>query len=586
MATNEYVNKVEFGSTTIMDISDTTADAADVIDGEVFYTKSGARSVGTLSDATQSAHGLMSTTDKIKLDGITTMTGATSSDDGAAGLIPAPASADREKFLCGDGTWQDGGRPMVILSYGTSTWAQFEEAYNNNVIVYTRASSNSNPASGSQTRMAFMAYVNNATTPTEVEFQYYRSMSSHSATAMGDQVFVYKLNKSSGWSVTTRDASIKQIKAATNTPLTVAWSSNVVTLTNTMTANDMPMSSSDSTTAKAAIEALSATATQSAAGLMSATDKTKLDTMIDDTAGDGDTDKVYSADKVHDELTSVNQAIGTLQDAMPAQGSGTAGSIVSFTDGAEWPMKLKINIDPIQAGSGDPSPSNVRAISGWTGANVTVTGKNFCPTILSSDTSYSIQATSDTNGRITLTGKYTGSSNSTLQDESGNHNFIIYPGTYVLNGVPANGYATYGMRLQLFNVSASSTILYVSESSTVQESTFTITRPTLIRVRIHITASIAKNVQLPTGGLVFEPMIRLATESDATFAPYQGTTYPITFPTSAGTVYGGTLIVNADGTGKLVVDKAKRLPTILFITIMVFYPTEYRLLFCAANLNQ
>lgn len=110
------------------------------------------------------------------------MTGATSNTDGTAGLIPAPTTADTEKFFRGDGTWQDGGRPMVILSYGSSTWNDFIEAYNNNVIVYTRASSNSNPASGSQTRMAFMAYVNNAATPTEVEFQYYRSVSSHSAT--------------------------------------------------------------------------------------------------------------------------------------------------------------------------------------------------------------------------------------------------------------------------------------------------------------------------------------------------------------------------------------------------------------------
>jgi hypothetical protein len=75
---------------------------------------------------------------------------------------------------------------MVVLSYGNSTWDDFINAYNNNVIVYCRASSNSNPASGNQTRMAFMAYVNNGDTPTEVEFQYYRSMSSHSATAMGD----------------------------------------------------------------------------------------------------------------------------------------------------------------------------------------------------------------------------------------------------------------------------------------------------------------------------------------------------------------------------------------------------------------
>ena len=181
------------------------------------------------------------------------MTGATSSTAGTGGLVPAPSAGDEDKFLAGDGTYKSGGLPMVILSYGSSTWAEFEAAYNNNVIVYCRASSNSNPASGSQTRMAFMAYVNNATTPTEVEFQYYRSMSAHSATAMGDQVFVYKLTKTGGWSVTTREASIKQIKAGTGTALGVSWSSNVVTLTNTMTAADMPMSSSDATTVSSAI---------------------------------------------------------------------------------------------------------------------------------------------------------------------------------------------------------------------------------------------------------------------------------------------------------------------------------------------
>ena len=47
MATNPYVNKVEFGNTTVMDITDTTASEADVAAGEVFYKASGARSVGT-----------------------------------------------------------------------------------------------------------------------------------------------------------------------------------------------------------------------------------------------------------------------------------------------------------------------------------------------------------------------------------------------------------------------------------------------------------------------------------------------------------------------------------------------------------
>ena len=268
------INKVIYGDQTLIDITDTTASTNDVLEGQVFYSAGGTRSVGTLSDATQSTHGLMSATDKIKLDGInllgvklnTTaltpdsngyisiplMTGATSSANGTAGLIPAPTTADAEKFFRGDGTWQDGGRPMVILSYGNSTWDDFITAYNNRVIVYCRASSNSNPKTGSQTRMAFMAYVNNADTPTEVEFQYYRSMSSHSATQMGDQVYVYKLTNKNAWTVTVREASVKQVNVS-GSGLTASWSSNQVTLSNTMTAADMPMSSSDATTVGSAI---------------------------------------------------------------------------------------------------------------------------------------------------------------------------------------------------------------------------------------------------------------------------------------------------------------------------------------------
>lgn len=47
MASNPNVNKVVFGNDTVMDITDTTAEAADVAEGKVFYAKSGARTVGT-----------------------------------------------------------------------------------------------------------------------------------------------------------------------------------------------------------------------------------------------------------------------------------------------------------------------------------------------------------------------------------------------------------------------------------------------------------------------------------------------------------------------------------------------------------
>lgn len=116
---------------------------------------------------------------------------------------------------------------MTILKYGISTWNDFISVYSTNSVVYCRASSNSNPASGSQTRMAFMAYVNNETNPTEVEFQYYRSVSSHSDSQQGDQVFVYKLNKTNGWSVTTRNAFTKIVAG---TGLKSSYSNGVLTI--------------------------------------------------------------------------------------------------------------------------------------------------------------------------------------------------------------------------------------------------------------------------------------------------------------------------------------------------------------------
>ena len=163
----------------------------------------------------------------------TTMTGATLNDDGESGLVPAPTTADVDKFLSGDGTYKSGGLPMVILSYGNSTWNDFINAYRNNVIVYCRASSNANPGTGSQTRMAFMAYVNDSTSPTNVEFQYYRSMNPNNKTInqMSDQVYVYKLTSAGAWSVEVREASLKSVVFDASSGLTGTFDKSTGTLT-------------------------------------------------------------------------------------------------------------------------------------------------------------------------------------------------------------------------------------------------------------------------------------------------------------------------------------------------------------------
>ena len=135
--------------------------------------------------------------------------------------------------------WVDAGgsASLTILSYGHSTWADFIAAYNSRSIVYCRASSDSDPASGSQTRLAFMAYVNSAASPTSVEFQYYRSVSSHTDDQQGDQVYIYKLTSAGAWTVTVRDAFTK-IVAGTN--MSSSYANGTLTLNATGGGSNMP----------------------------------------------------------------------------------------------------------------------------------------------------------------------------------------------------------------------------------------------------------------------------------------------------------------------------------------------------------
>ena len=121
---------------------------------------------------------------------------------------------------------------MTILSYGSSTYNDALAAFQAKKIVYCKASSNADPSIGNQLRMAFLAYVNDSTTPTEFEFQYYRSVATHSDSQQGDQVFVYKLNSSGTWSVTTREAYSKVV-AGTN--MSSSYSSGKITLSATDT---------------------------------------------------------------------------------------------------------------------------------------------------------------------------------------------------------------------------------------------------------------------------------------------------------------------------------------------------------------
>lgn len=162
-------NKIVYNNETLIDLTGDTATAADVAQGKSFHLASGEPAVGTA------------------------LTG------------------------------------LTILKYGTSTWNDFITAYNNNSVIYCRASSNSNPATGSQNRLAFMAYVSAETNPTSVEFQYVRSMTAHTDAQQTDQVFVYKLTNSNGgtWTVETRNIGSKIVAG---TGLSSTYNNGVLTL--------------------------------------------------------------------------------------------------------------------------------------------------------------------------------------------------------------------------------------------------------------------------------------------------------------------------------------------------------------------
>ena len=54
-----------------------------------------------------------------------------------------------------------------------------------------------------------------------------------------------------------------------------------------------------------------------------------------------------------------------------------SGNLLNFKSAAQVPFEsLVVNFEPVQSGSGDPSPTNIRPISGWSGANITKCGKN------------------------------------------------------------------------------------------------------------------------------------------------------------------------------------------------------------------
>ena len=196
-----------------------------------------------------------------------------------------------------------------------------------------------------------------------------------------------------------------------------------------------------------------------------------------------------------------------------------SGGIVSFPNGAGGiPVKdLQVSIEAVQSGSGDPSPTNVRPISGWTGAEVNVTGKN----LLASASLKNGVYISNTTGNEVSYGTWSASGYIPMQINTRYRLLRLNNGEYT-PVVGANLYwAAYDKN---FN--------YVTGGS---GDGITASNPNIKYMRVSSsTAYLTKGVLV-----VNDDMSDFATEADY----IDGNTYPISWQTEAGTVYGGTLDV-------------------------------------------
>ena len=188
-------------------------------------------------------------------------------------------------------------------------------------------------------------------------------------------------------------------------------------------------------------------------------------------------------------------------------------TVATFADGADEALirKLLVSIEPIQEGTGYPSPENVRPISGRTGLNLVRTGKNLI------------------NDSIKTIGS---SGLSFFVGGDGSYNTYLVAGTYTFSCVFDVG-VHYALFMREKNDSANTTLW--TNTSDLSEKTFILTKSGYYRFWFYNTGVISPDS-------VTNIMLEFSSTSSE-YEPYKGSTYSVNWETEAGTVYGGSLDV-------------------------------------------
>lgn len=244
------------------------------------------------------------------------------------------------------------------------------------------------------------------------------------------------------------------------------------------------------------------------------------------TAGD-DSNKIATTAFVGEEIATESAATEQKILALYPTDSISNQPVASFADGAEGiPVKaLTVNITPVQAGSGDPSPVNQRPISGWTGAKIVVFGKNM----------YNIA--NEEAGYISDEGAIS-------ELAVGRHTNLIPVGvgkTFTFSTI--NSVSRYNLRLHGYDANGN-WVSQLALDPLVNIDSWGVVTATIPSGISYVAASYhyaCTQQMMEIGGTRTEY---------AVFTGLAASSIP--FPTPPGTVYGGTLRDNGDGTWTLI----------------------------------
>lgn len=198
---------------------------------------------------------------------------------------------------------------------------------------------------------------------------------------------------------------------------------------------------------------------------------------------------------------------------------------------------MTVAVDPVQSGSGDPSPSNVRPISGFSEVKVTRAGKNLIS--IADDAIFEQQR---------CTAEY--GEGSVIATASGTYSRVAYGYTvkkgeqYTVSfrGKSTGNYNRVYIGYNKSNINAYYTYITLTETETQYTYSFTASTEELVVV-FYVTTNANSGVMTITD-------FQVELGSTATdYEPHQGETYTLSL---GETVYGGTLDVVK---GKMMVDR-------------------------------